>query len=356
MRSDVELTYVRTGTFSGSAISLRRALASSVSLRDIDLIRFARRPSLLLARIAGLVEASTARGGSVPFSKTAAWSIGMQQCVRREDAITNERPILFIQTLPAFVLDPDVKYWIYTDRVSREGAAVGGKHASTFSRRWLAREEVFLRRAQRVYVMGPSTEDVLVREYGLARSTISVVGAGPNAPLGPPAHSQACHTMMFVGTQWELKGGPELLTAFSTLRAEFPGLRLLLVGSEPKGPLPPGAESVGRVAHSRMDDLYSQADALVIPTHMEAFGISLLEGLLKGLPCICTTIGNQPWIVGDAGKHVEPGAVDQLTAAMRKLISNYLHYRERAEERGRYLRERFQWEKVAAAILQDVLP
>lgn len=349
-----ELVYIRVGSFSGSALSLRRAFESRVSVIDVDLLRLARKPALVAARVRALLEARSA-GAKVPWARTAAWSVANQRQVMGAGLTTSARPVLFAQTTPAFVLDRGVRYGIYTDRVGREGASLGGVYASRFTAGWLEREEAFLRGAHRIYVMGPSTKVVLTRDYGIPGSKVMTVGAGANASLGPPVASESCRTFLFVGTQWGLKGGPELLSAFADVRGDFPGLTLLLVGSCPDGALPEGVRAIGRVPHAQMDALYSQADALVIPTHMEAFGIALAEGLMKGLPCVGTTVGNQSWIIGEAGECVEPGQVGALSSAMRKLILDYPKYRERALERGRQLREGFRWENVASVILEDLL-
>jgi glycosyltransferase involved in cell wall biosynthesis len=204
--------------------------------------------------------------------------------------------------------------------------------------------------------MGPSTKDVLLRDYGLADEQVLVVGAGPNMALGPVGAARPrCRRLLFVGTQWELKGGPELLSAFATLRRDVPDLELQVVGSSPEGPLPEGMSVLGRVPHEQMDLVYSRADAVVIPSHVEAFGIALLEGLSKGLPCVGTAINNQAWIIGDAGECVQPGAVDALVAALGRLIRDYPRYRHRAEVRGGQIRQQLTWDHVAEVICADLL-
>lgn len=349
-----KLTYFRLGMFSGSAISLKKALEPRVRLTDFDLVSLGRRPGMLAARLLAMGEAARSNPPA-PWIKTLAWSRAAQRAIARQGLLSGEAPLLFVQSLPAFVLPHGPRYAIYTDRVGREGAAVGGVHRSRFTQGWLNREESFLRGAHRVYVMGPSTKEVLEREYEIDAGKVRVVGAGPNMPLGPAVESDHLRRILFVGTQWERKGGPELLAAFARARAEFPRLELTLVGSSPPGSLPEGVVALGRILHTEMDAIYSQSDAVVIPTHSEPFGLSLLEGLMKGLPCIATRSGNQNWIVGDAGECVNPGDVDGLVAALRRLILDYPRYRSLAARRGRELRRDFTWDRVAASIVEDLL-
>lgn len=294
-------------------------------------------------------------GRGVPWTKTRAWSVAMQRTLVEAGVGIRQVPILFVQTLSAFVLDASVRYMIYTDRVAREGAASRTPFVSRFTPAWLEREEAFLRGAHRIYLMGPSTAEVLERSYAIPAHKIVVVGAGPNMVLSRPVDSKCCRTLLFAGIEWERKGGPDLLSAFANVRRDFPNLELLVVGHRPRGRLPEGVCAVGRVPHAQMDALYSRADGLILPSHHDAVPISLVEALIKGLPCIGTTVGNQRWIIGDAGECVEPGRVDALSAAIRKLVISYPQYRRRALERGQYLRETFRWEAVASKILEDVL-
>jgi len=348
------LTYLHLGGFSGSALSLRDALRARTAVRAIDLLPLAREPALLPARARAHLEARRA-AGAVPWTKTAAWWTAVQRRLARSGVLEPASPLLVVQSLPAFVLGEQFNYAVYTDRVGREGARVGDAHSSRFTDGWLERETAFLRGAAQVFVMGPTTEQALIEEYGLPPEKVSVVGAGPNMALGAARPRAGCQRLLFVGTQWALKGGPTLLEAFAALRSAHPALELTLVGSAPDGPLPTGVRSLGRVAHNLMDAVYDAADLLVIPTHMEAFGIALVEGLIKGLPCVCSTVGNQPWLVGDAGVAVPAGDGEALAAALQRVVTDYPEYHARALRRGGELRETMRWSMVADRIVERFL-
>lgn len=347
-----KLTFLHAGSFSGSAASLRAALAERVRVESFDLMSLTRNPGLVPARLRAHREALIA-GREVPWIKTAAWSRAVQRHLERRGVLDNE-PVLVLQSLPALVLPPAARYWIYTDRVGREGAAVGGPHSSRFTPGWLERETTFLSHADRVFVMGPSTQHALVAEYGIAEHKVQVIGAGPNTDLGPARTRAGASRLLFVGTQWELKGGPELLAAFKIVRSNHPELELTIVGCRPEEPLPAGARALGRVAHGGMDGILDAADILVMPTHMEAFGIALIEGLMKGLPCIGTTVGNQRWIISDAGVTVEPGDVPALAAAIRKVVDEFALFHRRAVARGSELRITMSWSRVAEHIVDEL--
>jgi glycosyltransferase involved in cell wall biosynthesis len=349
-----EFVLIHWGKWSWCAVSLRQALEQSVRVMDYDILPLARRPRLVPARLRAMWEAAGDDPRS-PWSKTATWSAAVQRTVNRTGLLAPGRPLLFLQTLPAFVLDPALPYAIYTDRVGIEGAAVGGRYASHFTTGWLERERLFLRRARWVFTMGPSTRDVLVNSYGVPAERIQVLGTAPNMALGPPIGATECRSLLFVGTHWRLKGGPELLQAFAAVRREFPHLELLIVGSVPPEPPGEGVRVIGRVPLTDMDGYYSQADALVVPTYKEGFGTSFLEGLIKGLPCVGTTVGNLPWFIDGAGECVAPGNVEALTEALRRLVAGYAAYRAQAARRAVELRAAYTWPNIAAAILETML-
>jgi glycosyltransferase involved in cell wall biosynthesis len=103
-----------------------------------------------------------------------------------------------------------------------------------------------------------------------------------------------------------------------------------------------------------MDRIYSAADLLVVPSYKEAFGQSLVEALIKGVPCVASGAGNQAWIIGDAGHCVPPGDVEALCQAIRSVIAHYPAVQRRAMLRGHQLREAFSWDRIARRILREL--
>ncbi|MGW0662225.1 glycosyltransferase family 4 protein [Streptodolium elevatio] len=363
-RGGAGLVFLHAGAFSGSAPGLLAAMRELTDVTAYDLMPLAREPRLAGARVRAMAEARRS-GGGTPWTKTAAWPVAIQRHVARRGLLTPERPLLVVQSLPALVPPSGVRYGVYTDRVGLEGTAGSedpaggsGEHRSRYTAGWLARERAMVAGAHRVYVMGQSTADAVTARYGVPDDRVVVVGAGVNVPADKaPEHREPLAgppKLLFVGVEWERKGGPELLDAFRRVHAEDPAWRLVLAGSAPDGPLPEGVEYAGRVPHGRMPELYAAADALVIPTHREPFGIALVEALTRGLPCVGTTVGNQRTIVADAGILVDPGDVDGLTRALRTLRTDHADLRKRAEAHGAVLRTTMTWPHVARTIWEGL--
>ena len=88
----------------------------------------------------------------------------------------------------------------------------------------------------------------------------------------------------------------------------------------------------GRVSASVLAELYGAADALVLPTTHEGYGMVLAEALVAGLPIVATRVGAVPEVVRDGFEAVlvPPGDVAALARAIDGLASDPEGRRRRA--------------------------
>lgn len=142
--------------------------------------------------------------------------------------------------------------------------------------------------------------------------------------------------ILFVGWLLPRKGIDFLLLALDQLRHD-PGLnrfsfKLHAVGSGP------GKDRVARLIdrlkldaivkftdglpYDRMIEAYRAADVFALPsiaadTWQEQFGMSLMEAMSSGIPCVSTWSGSIPEILGDAGTLCQPNDFLALYEAIR---------------------------------------
>lgn len=83
----------------------------------------------------------------------------------------------------------------------------------------------------------------------------------------------------------------------------------------------------GRYKRSQSGQLFADADAFVLTSKVETFGIVYLEALASGVPCIATKGQGGDDIINESnGFLVEYGDEDQLCLAMRSLYENRDRY------------------------------
>jgi glycosyltransferase involved in cell wall biosynthesis len=204
--------------------------------------------------------------------------------------------------------------------------------------------------ASHVFVMGGCAQTSLVADYGVDPGRVTVVGGGPNFDQLPAVTGPAAErTILFVGREFERKGGECLLEAFERVRAQVRDATLHVAGIRRRGGAP------GVVFHGRLRDrerlaaLYRGARVFCLPSLYEPYGIVLLEAMAHGVPCVGTTVQAIPEILdhGRAGVLVEPGDPAGLANMLVEVLEDDgLAHRVGAAGR-RYVESELTWDRVA---------
>ncbi|MGL5226222.1 MAG: glycosyltransferase family 4 protein [Aeromonas sp.] len=132
------------------------------------------------------------------------------------------------------------------------------------------------------------------------------------------------------------KGQLELLDAFCLLQTEFPDLQLLVVGGKraTEGSDEPcvaqleqrvAARGLGRVVHLcgfRRDTvrMLQAMDVVAIPSHNEAFGLTVIEAMAAGKAIVGANTGAIPEVLAGVGLTADPHQATELAAQLRKLL------------------------------------
>ena len=78
----------------------------------------------------------------------------------------------------------------------------------------------------------------------------------------------------------------------------------------------------GFIEEQEKPALLAGAHVFVYPSIYEGFGLPVLEALACGVPTVTSNVSSMPEVAGDAALLVDPTDVDELTAAIRKLIDD----------------------------------
>jgi len=226
---------------------------------------------------------------------------------------------------------------------------------------WTELETQIYQRATMTFTMSEHVSRSLREDYGVAAGRVARVGGGSNAPVEtevlPDSSRYRRKEIIFVGTDWERKGGPELVAAFQKILPRHPDARLRVLGCNPEIQLP-NCEVLGRVPLAEVARAYATASLFCLPTRHEPFGIVLIEAMLAGLAVVATDAGAVPDLIEDGvnGRRVEPYDVEGLAATLSRLLDQPDVLETMGRRSARLAREQHTWEAVGARLRQAILP
>jgi len=140
----------------------------------------------------------------------------------------------------------------------------------------------------------PSVEEAQPRLTSRVDSEARAADATADSPL----------RLLFVGVNWEGKGGPIALASLRELRARGVNAQLTIVGCEPPAGTPrdgltviPFLDKSNATDRARFAQLWRDAHLFILPTRFEAAGIVFIEASAYGLPSLGTDVGGVPTYV-----------------------------------------------------------
>jgi glycosyltransferase involved in cell wall biosynthesis len=243
-----------------------------------------------------------------------------------------------------------------------EIAAANGFKERFGKRRWYGFVRMQARVAARVgpilTVSGSSKHDI-VRDFGALPEQVHILPLGVDVRYFHPRGERVRGRIVAVASaDSPLKGVATLLRAVAKLATER-DVHVVVVGKPtPGGPtdrlvgelsLGDRVRFVSGISDEELGELLASAEIAVVPSLYEGFSLPAVEHMASGTPLVVSRTGALPEVVGDAAVLVEPGDVEELAVAFRRLHDS-------AEERGRVgaagyarVQERFTWSAVARA-------
>jgi D-inositol-3-phosphate glycosyltransferase len=227
--------------------------------------------------------------------------------------------------------------------------------------------------ADAIVVSDQHEVEALVRLYGARRQRIQVTPCGVDVNLFRPMDRQWARgalglngqrVLLFVGRLDPLKGVDVLLRIVAAIQEQQP--RVLIVGGDLQGDaegqrlmalardlgLGDRVRFEGVVPHQELPPYYNAADALVMPSYYESFGLVALEAMACGTPVVASRVGGLASLVKDwdTGCLVAGHCPDSFAQRLEVLLSHPDLQHSMGQAARRYAQE-YRWDTVAQEFL-----
>jgi D-inositol-3-phosphate glycosyltransferase len=237
-------------------------------------------------------------------------------------------------------------------------------------------ERNLVRQCNHIVASTGKEKRALVRHYGAPSQKISVVPCGVNlerftvigkAQARRHLGLDSDKIILFVGRVDPLKGVDNLIKALPHL-CDIPKLKLMIIGGGDHSrheveqlrkladslEVRASVDFLGLIKHEDLPYFYNAADACVVPSYYESFGLVALESLACGTPVVATDVGNHKNLIrqGETGyvtKDNDPCRLaDRIASLLLRLESD-----TRSAQSIRATVNRLSWSNIADAIAKD---
>jgi starch synthase len=219
-----------------------------------------------------------------------------------------------------------------------------------------------------IFTTSDYLRDSFLSDFGISPSRVVNVRAGVNLDRIPPPQTGKNYDskqILFIGIEFERKGGWNVLEAFRILRQKHKTAKLHIVG--PRTLTLPAELSQGVEYHGHLDkanpthmkilnQLFGQASLFVMPSLNEPFGVAPLEAMINHVPVIVTGRWALKEIVksGFNGALVEPDNIDDLYETMSRLLDAPEDLRRMGRNGREFVLSTYTWEHTARQIIAAV--
>ncbi|MFM9033162.1 MAG: glycosyltransferase family 4 protein [Mycobacterium sp.] len=258
--------------------------------------------------------------------------------------------------------------------VSTVHATEAGRHSGwvsgPISRQVHAAESWLARESDALIACSASMAEEITELFGPGLAETTVIPNGIDSRRWPfrtrREHGGPPELLYFGRLEYE-KGVHDAIAALPRIRRSHPGTTLTVAGDGTqedwlvevarKHKVLKCVRFAGRVDHDELLGLLHRADAAVLPSHYEPFGIVALEAAAAGAPLVTTDVGGlgEAVIDGVTGMSCPPRDVAALAGAVRAVLDDPAAAQRRAVAARKRLSADFDWHTVAARTAQVYL-
>ena len=253
----------------------------------------------------------------------------------------------------------ELPHFVYTDHTHLALLKYPIIDKKKFFPEWVLLEKEIYNNATIIFTTSNFASKSLIEDYSCNSKKVSCVysGVNVNSNFKPGQKNYNRKNILFVGTNWELKGGPELVKAYKLILKSHPDARLTIIGCKPNIELP-NCEVIGYIPSKNLSQYYEKATIFCLPSRLDRSPVAVVEAAANGLPVISTDIGGISDRVVDVetGYLIKPGDIEELTKALKNLLDSPDKCRILGEKGYHLAMERFVWDKVGYKIREAIIP
>lgn len=181
---------------------------------------------------------------------------------------------------------------------------------------------------------------LIAHQMNISPSKIRIIPHGTSIMEGqtiePTQSSGDTLNILFLGRLESRKGIHTFLKAIPLLRNKHANLQFRIAGEDPENVYqnifneenPSNTAEVtflGEITHEQKVEEYNNCDIFAAPSLYESFGLIYIEAMSFGKPVIGCSAGGAIEVIKDkeVGYLIEPGSVEELSAAINLLVSNH---------------------------------
>ncbi|HET7418989.1 MAG TPA: glycosyltransferase family 1 protein [Candidatus Dormibacteraeota bacterium] len=218
-------------------------------------------------------------------------------------------------------------------------------------------------RCRLLIAISETTKDDLVDRYGVAPERIRVVPLGTSPPSVEPAPAERLAELglggSFVLQVGRIEARKNQAAALAAVE-RLDGVTLVVAGPERDSALSERLRNsthcrvLGTVDQPLLELLYKRADAVVVPSLYEGFGLPVLEAMARGKVVVAALSSSLPEVGGDAALYFHDAADPDSVAGVLRAALTDKALRTRLSRAAKARAAKFTWDTTAARIAEVI--
>jgi len=214
------------------------------------------------------------------------------------------------------------------------------------------------KKAFKIIAVSAFSQGEICEWTGLPPERVPIIPNGVDSGFSPQGekYDPGYPYLLYVGARKAHKNLEAMLAAYA--RSGLSGTCRLVLSGEPSAELDALAVKLGIgkdlryagfIPEAKLPLYYRGAEAVVMVSTYEGFGLPLLEGMACGVPVLTSNTTSLPEIGGDGALLVNPLSVDEIAEGMKRITGDSA-LRQQLIEKGLRRSKDFQWDRSAASL------